>query len=130
MPASWQPHGELGELADFAVNGDRAAMLQGYDLIADRQAKPGALAGRLGGKERLEQLLPMFPGNADAVVAHPDLDGITHFTSRDLQDRAIRAVAVVATLIGGIEAIADEVQEYPHHVLWHDFDRREVLVEI
>src|SRR5215831_17755421 len=109
MSASRQPHGELGELADFAVNGDRAAMLQGYDLVADRQAEPSALAGRLGREERLEQLLPVFPGNADAVVAHPDLDGITRFTSRDLQDRAIRAVAVVTTLVGGIEAIADEV---------------------
>src|SRR5262252_11059216 len=111
MPASRQPHGELGELADFAVNGDGAAMLQGYDLIADRQAKPSALAGRLGGEERLEQLLPMFPGNADAVVAHPNLDGITHFTSRDLQDRTVLAVALAAALVGGIEAIADEVQE-------------------
>src|SRR5215471_16040520 len=107
MSASRQAHGELGELADFAVNGDRAAMLQGYDLVADRQAKSRALAGRLGREERLEQLLTVFPGNADAVVAHPNLDGITHFTSRDLQDRAIRAVAVVASLIGGIEAVAD-----------------------
>src|SRR5215469_4511683 len=113
MPASRQPYRELGELADFAVNRDRAAMLQGYDLVADRQAEPGALAGRLGGEERLEQLLPMFPGNADAVVAHPNLDGITHFTSRDLQDRAIRAVSLAAPLVGGIEAIADEIQEYP-----------------
>ena len=77
-------------------------------LVANRQAKPGALAGRLGGEERLEQLLSVFPADTDAVVAHANLDGITHFTSRDLEDRAIRAVAVVATLVGGIEAIADE----------------------
>src|SRR5215472_14801085 len=109
MPASRQPYRELSEVADFALDRDRAAVLLGHDIEADRQAEPGALAGRLGGEERLEQLLPVFPGNADTVVAHPDLDAITHFTSRDLEDRAIRAVAVVATLVGGIEAIADEV---------------------
>ena len=38
MPTSRQPHGEFGEMADFAVGRDRAAVLQGYDLVGDRQA--------------------------------------------------------------------------------------------
>jgi hypothetical protein len=36
MLASRQPHRELGKVADFAVDRDGAAMLLGYDLIADR----------------------------------------------------------------------------------------------
>jgi hypothetical protein len=70
MLASRQPHGEFGELADFAVDRDRSAMLLGYDIEADRQAKPGTFAGRLGGEERLEQLISVFTRNADTVVAH------------------------------------------------------------
>src|SRR6516165_3365132 len=128
MPASRQPHGELGELADFALDRDRAAVLQGHDLVADRQAKPGALAGRLGGEERLEQFLPVFRSDADSVVPHANLDGITDLASRDFQDRAETAVTLAATLVSGIEAIADEIQEYPRHVLRDDFDRRKVLV--
>ena len=54
MPASRQPHRELGEVADFAIDRDGAAVLLGYDLVADRQPKPGALAGWLGREERLE----------------------------------------------------------------------------
>jgi hypothetical protein len=57
MPTSRQPHRELGEVADFALDGDRAAVLLGYDRVAYRQAKPGAFARRLGCEEGLEQLL-------------------------------------------------------------------------
>jgi len=32
-------------------------VLLGHDVIADRKAKPGALAGRLGREEGLEQLV-------------------------------------------------------------------------
>src|SRR5262249_26219773 len=39
------------------------------------------------------------------------------------------AATFAATLVGGIEAIADEVEEHPHHVLRHDFDPREIWVE-
>src|SRR6516165_8650508 len=130
MPALRQAHGELGELADFALDRDRAAVLQGYDLIADRQAKPGALAGRLGGEERLKQLLPVFRSDADPVVAHANLDSIIDLASRDFQDRTVTAVTLAVTLVGGIEAIADEVQEHPHHVLRHDLDGGEIAVEI
>jgi hypothetical protein len=47
---AWQADRELGEFAEPAVYGDRSAMLLGDDVPADRQAAPGAFAGRLGGK--------------------------------------------------------------------------------
>src|SRR5205814_2191233 len=44
MPASRQPHRELGEVADFAVDRDRAAVLLGYDLVAYRQLHKACLS--------------------------------------------------------------------------------------
>ena len=65
---------KLGEFADPAVDGDRAAVLLGDDVPADRQAEPGAFAGRLGGKERLKELVPDLGRDAGAVVAHTDFE--------------------------------------------------------
>src|SRR5215467_6823724 len=106
MSASRQPHRELREVTDFALDRDGAAVLLRYDLVADRQSKPGALASRLGCEERLEQLVPVFQGNTDAVVPHPDLDVIAEFAGHDLQCRAVSSVVLAAPLVSGIEAIA------------------------
>jgi len=46
--ASGQPYRELGEVADFAIDRERAAVLLGYDLVAYRQAKSRTFAGRFG----------------------------------------------------------------------------------
>src|SRR6202140_5712468 len=112
MPAPRQPDRELGERGAFDLDRDRAAVPLGNDLVTDRQAKPRPLAGRLGREEGLEQLLLVFRRNTDAVVAHPDLDGVPQIPGRDLEDWADCAVSRTAALIGGIEAIADEVQEH------------------
>src|SRR6516164_8254692 len=129
MSASRQPHGELGEVTDFAIDRDGAAMLLRYDLVADRQSKPGALAGRLGREERLEQLVPVLRRNTDAIVADPDLDALAEFAGRDLQCRAISSVALAAPLVSGIEAIAYEVEEHTSQLLRHDVNRCEIAVE-
>src|SRR6516162_10976054 len=123
MPASRQPDRELGEVTDFAVDRDRAPVPLGYDLVAYRQAKPRALTRRLGREERLEQLLPVFRRNADAVVAHSDLDAIADFARRDLQHRAERGLSLTAAQASGIKTISNEVEEYPGHVLGDDIDR-------
>src|SRR6516164_5130051 len=130
MPASRQPHGELGEVTDFAIDRDGATVLLRYDLIADRQPKPGALAGRLGREERLEQLVPVFQGNTDAIVTHPDFDAFAEFAGRDLQGRAVSSVALAAPLVGGIEAVAYEVEEHAGQLLRHDVNRCEIAVEV
>src|SRR5580693_5990547 len=65
---------KFGEFAEPAVDLDRAAVLLRDDVIADRETQPGAFAGRLGRKERLEQFVPDLGGDAGAVVPHPDLD--------------------------------------------------------
>src|SRR6266481_2298903 len=73
-PHPRQADRELGELAKRAVDLDRAAMLLGDDVVADRQAEAGSFAGRLGREEGLEQFVAEFGWDAGAVVAHPDLD--------------------------------------------------------
>src|SRR5215472_12138214 len=130
MPAPRQPYRELGEVTDFAVDRDRAPVLLGYDLVAYGQAKPRALTRRLGGEERLEQFLPVFRRNADAVVAHPDLDAIADFARRDLQHRPERGLSLTAAQASGIETIADEVEEYPGHVLWDDIDWWDIAIKV
>jgi hypothetical protein len=78
--AAWQPHGELGECARFALHGDRAAMLLGDDVVADR-AEPGAFAGRLGGEERLEQFFPCSGGQAASEAAAYSMATANGFTN-------------------------------------------------
>src|SRR5215469_3356718 len=46
LMSTGQSSGELSELADPAIDGDRAAMLLGHDIIADRQAESCRAAGQ------------------------------------------------------------------------------------
>src|SRR6516165_5936416 len=119
MPAPRQPHRELGEVTDFAIDRDGAAVLLRYDLVADRQPKPSTLASRLGREERLEQLVPVFQGNADAVVADPDLDAFAELAGRELQRRTVSSVALAAPLGSGIDSVAYEVEEHASQPLRH-----------
>src|SRR5215472_12197538 len=130
MPLSRQSYRELGEVADFAIDRDGAAVLFRYHFVADRQPKPGAFAGRLRRKERLEQFIPVFRRNADAIVAHSDLNAFAELAGCDLQCRAETAVALAATLVSSIEAIAYDVKEHPGQLLRYDFDRCEIAAEV
>ena len=49
---------KLAVVADLAVHSDAAVMLLRDDVVGDRQAEAGALAGRLGGEERPEPACP------------------------------------------------------------------------
>ena len=101
------------------------------DVVGDRQAEPGALAGRLGGEERLEQLVPDVGRNAGAVVAHADFHRVAELASGDLQRRLEPgASAVPRALVGRVEPVAEQVQQHPRHVLRVDLDRRDAVAEI
>ena len=80
-----QPDSEFSELTDPAIDGDRAAVLLGHDVVADREPEPGALTGWLGGEEGLEQLVLNLGWNADAIVPHLHLDRIAEISRRHLQ---------------------------------------------
>ena len=59
-------------------------MLLGDDVVTDRQTQAGALSGRFGREERLEQFLAVLRQNANTVVTHPDLDAFVTLAGRDL----------------------------------------------
>src|SRR5262245_61036224 len=107
MPAG-QSDSELSVVADMAINLDRAAVLLGYDVIADRQAQTGPLAGRLGREERLEQLVLDLRRDARTVVSNADLDRIVEISRRHLQSGFEIWVASLPLAFGRrVEAIGE-----------------------
>src|SRR3990172_1915294 len=46
-----------------------------HDALHQRQAEPGAFAGRLAREERVEDAGPVLGGDAGAAVADDELDG-------------------------------------------------------
>src|SRR5229473_2477121 len=125
MWASRQPHRELAEFPDLALDRDRATMLLRDDVVADREPQAGAFPGRLCREERLEKLVLDLAWDADAVIAHPDLDRLTQIPRRHFQHRAECTIGLALALAGSIEAVADQIEEHARHVLRHDFDRGE-----
>src|SRR5207237_6669618 len=122
---------EFSELADPAIDSDRAAVLLGHDVIADRETEPCPLAGRLGGEEGLKQLVLNLGWNADAIVSHLHLDRIGEIPRRHLQNRLeIRITSLLLALGGGVETVADQVETDAGDVLRDQFDRGDALTEI
>src|SRR5205085_898335 len=107
-PLARQTYREFGERAGFAVDLDRAAMLLGDDVVADRQTESCPFAGRLGREEWLEQLVANVRRDAGPVVAHPYFDSLAEIARRDRQYRAeVWTLAIALPLGGGIEAVAE-----------------------
>src|SRR5215469_7704878 len=128
--AARQADCELGKLAERAVDRDRAAMLLSDDVIADRQAEPGSLPGRLRCEERLEQLVAKFGCDAGAVVAHSYLDRVAETLCRHRQYRPKAVAGLAPAFVGGIKAVAEQIEEHPCDVLRHNLDRSDGAVEI
>jgi hypothetical protein len=76
-----QADGELGELADLAGDLDRAAMLLRDDVVTDRQTEARPLAGRLGGKERLE-ILSLISGGIPVPLSRTLTDRLAEIACR------------------------------------------------
>src|SRR6202040_1432546 len=126
-----QADGEFGELPDTAVDRDRATVLLGDDVPADRQAEPRPLAGRFGGEERLKQLVPDLWRNAGAVVADADFDRLAEIVRRRCQGRLELGVASLPVALGGgVEAIAEQIEADAGDVLRHQLDRGDSRAEI
>jgi hypothetical protein len=54
-------------------------VLLGHDVVADREAESGSLAGWPGGKERLKELVLDLGRNAGAVVVDTEFNGEAEF---------------------------------------------------
>src|SRR5262249_10889975 len=118
LPGARQADCEFGELAGPAVDSNRAAMPLRDDVVADRQAQPGALAGRLCREEGLEEFVPELGCDAGAIVAHPDLDLLAELARRHLEARLeLRVAPVVTAFVGRVEAVAEQVEQDAGHFL-------------
>jgi hypothetical protein len=76
---------ELCELPRLRLHFDSAAVLFHDDVMAHRQAKPGAFARGLGREERIEDLLFYFGRDSGAVVANANFDLVTEILRRGAQ---------------------------------------------
>jgi hypothetical protein len=89
------------------------------NVVADGEAKTGALSGRLGCEERIEHLLLHLGRNAGAVVADPDFHLIAKAARRG---RKGWLIAIVTRLrfpfCRRIKAVGNQVQKNPGDVLW------------
>ena len=61
---------KFGELAGLRIDLYRPAMLLDDDVVTNGQAEPGPFTGRLGRKERVEQLFLHLRRDTSAVVAY------------------------------------------------------------
>ena len=103
-----QSDSELGELADLTIDLDRAAMLLGHDVVADREAEAGSLAGRFGREERLKKLVFDLRWDTDAIVADSDFDHIAEIARRHPQSRLEVRLASLPLAFGGrVKPIAE-----------------------
>src|SRR5262249_35292445 len=106
-------------------------MLLGYNVVADREPKPGAFASRLGSEKGLEQFLSDLRRNARAVVAHTNFDPGTDIARSHFKARPkVPLVTGRAALVGRIESIPEQVEEHTRHVLRHELNGYDAAIEI
>src|SRR5215469_14272953 len=92
---------EFGELARSRLDLNRPTMLRDNDVVTDRQAKASALAGWLGGEERIEHLLPDFGRNAGTIVAYPNLHSVAKVFGCRAQGLLIAIALRLRAALGG-----------------------------
>src|SRR5258707_2054605 len=108
-PRPRQRNNEFGKCARLGIDVDLAAMLFHHDVVAHRQAKSGALAGRFGGEKGIEHLLLYFQRDSGAVVANPDFDLVTEAFCGRAQRRLETVPARFLALGGGGKTALDQV---------------------
>src|SRR5262249_23412629 len=112
---------DLGKFSGLCLDLDHAGVLLDDDVVADREAKTGALPARLGGEERIEHLVFHLGRYAGAVVADPDFHTITKVFRRSSDGRLVLAVIRCFHALGRrIEAVRNDVQKRAPDVLWKD----------
>ena len=93
-------------------------MLLDDDVVTDRQAKSGTLAGGFGREERVEHLLLYLGRNARAVVAYPDFDSVAEILGRSGKRRLVVAsICLRFALRRSVKAVGDQVEQRPGDLL-------------
>src|SRR5439155_4924576 len=76
-------------------------------------------------------LVPDLRWDAGAVVAHKHLDGLPDSARGHQKGRSkARFRALTLPLAGRVETVPEQVQEYPRHLLWRQFDLADVAVVV
>src|SRR5262249_54462947 len=108
-----QYNAKFGEFPGLAFHLYDAGMLFDNNVVADRKAKPGALAGWFSCKERIEHSFPDLGRNAGAIVANSDFDTITEILCGRTKGRLIAFVAALRfALCRRVEAVRNQVEKY------------------
>jgi hypothetical protein len=107
-------------------------VLLGHDVVTDREAKAGALAGGLGGEERREHLCLHVRRDTHTVVADARLDLIPEVARRHPQDRTINPadLAVLLAFLRGIKAVSEQVEKHACDILGNQLDRTKTGFEV
>src|SRR4051794_5951643 len=115
---SRQRDDEFREYAGFGVNVNSAAMLFHDDVVAHRQPKPGAFAGRLGREERIEYFFLNLWWDTDAVVTDADFDVVAiPACAGDEFGFEAGAASLGRPFAHGIKAIGYQVEQHPRDLL-------------
>jgi hypothetical protein len=98
-------------------------MLFHDDVVAERQAEPGAFAGRLRREERIKYFSPDRRADTGTVVTHADLHLLPKVTRGKSQRRFKIFSTLFGALVGGIESVADQVEQNADEFLREYFQR-------
>src|SRR5436190_4422528 len=105
------------ELVWLRLDLDRPAMLFDDDIVAQREAKAGSLAGGFCRKKRIEHLFLHLERNAGAVVADSNFDAVTKIPGRGNDGGLVACTGFRLALGRRVEAVRDQVKQHPRDLL-------------
>ena len=107
----WQRDADFREFARPRIDLDGAAVLLDDDVMADGQAKAGALSGRLRREEWIEDLFLHVRRNTGAIVPYPDFYAIAKALGRGSEDRFIAiASGLRLAFCGRVKTVRNQIQ--------------------
>src|SRR5262245_14982513 len=95
-----QNNPDFSELAQLRIDFDGAGMLLDDDVMADGEAKAGALSGRFGREERVENLFLHVRRDAGAIIANPDFHTIAKVFGGGSEGRLVVAAVCFRSAFG------------------------------
>lgn len=121
---------ELRELARLALGAQLSVVLLRDDLVADREAEPRPLAGRLRREEGAEELVGDVVPEARAVVANPDLHAVADGPCPERDLPFVVAAGGAHLLADGVAGVGDDVQEDAAHVRGQEIHEADRWIEV
>src|ERR1700682_4457924 len=97
-------------------------MLLNDDIVTQRKAEAGSLAGGFCRKERIEHLFLHCGRNSGAVVADSNFDAVTEVLGRDSEGGLVASIRFRFALRRRVEAIRDQVKQHPRNLLREKID--------